>query len=259
MGKGGMGMDAGIGLLHVDAPSRDSLVLDIREPIRPKCDTFVLHWLQSEPLRKADFWEDRNGNCRLCSPLASKLYETADTWRRMLAPVAEFVAQELWFSRAPKCERRVLATRHTQRNKRIAKNSEVPIVNQLRPEHACEECGVKIPTDKKLCFKCWKKATPANFVKGRKLPHTPKSLARRAETQRKQRALNRAFDPATLPEWLTREFYVKQVIPALSNVPKRRIRRMLAVSEPHAARIAKGIVPHPRHWQALAQLVGLSC
>ena len=60
-----MGMDPAIGFPHVDTPNRDSLACDIMEPIRPKCDAFVLHWLQSEPLRRCDFWEDRNGNCRL--------------------------------------------------------------------------------------------------------------------------------------------------------------------------------------------------
>jgi hypothetical protein len=60
-----------------------SLACDIMEPIRAKCDAFVLHWLQSEPLRRSDFWEDRNGNCRLASPLAIKVCETSDTWRRL--------------------------------------------------------------------------------------------------------------------------------------------------------------------------------
>ena len=93
-----MGMDPAIGVLHVDTPNRDSLACDIMEPIRPKSDAFVLHWLQSEPLRRSDFWEDRNGNCRLASSLAIKLCETSDTWRRLMAPVAEYVAQETWSS-----------------------------------------------------------------------------------------------------------------------------------------------------------------
>jgi CRISPR/Cas system-associated endonuclease Cas1 len=102
-----MGLDPGIGFLHVDTPNRDSLACDLMEVCRPKVDAFVLNWLQSEPLRRSDFWEDRNGNCRIVSSLASKLCETADTWRKLMAPVAEYVAQELW-SRQP------IATRLTQ-------------------------------------------------------------------------------------------------------------------------------------------------
>ena len=66
-----MGLDPGIGFLHVDTPSRDSLACDLMEVCRPRCDAFVLDWLQRESLRKSDFWEDRNGNCRLVSALAN--------------------------------------------------------------------------------------------------------------------------------------------------------------------------------------------
>ncbi len=94
-----MGLDPAIGFLHVDTPNRDSLACDLMEVCRPGgVDAFVLNWLQSEPLRKSDFWEDRNGNCRIASSLAIKLCETSDTWRRLVAPVAEYVAQELWSS-----------------------------------------------------------------------------------------------------------------------------------------------------------------
>jgi CRISPR/Cas system-associated endonuclease Cas1 len=53
-----MGLDPGIGLLHADTPNRDSLACDIMEVCRPRgVDAFVLNWLQSEPLRRSDFWE----------------------------------------------------------------------------------------------------------------------------------------------------------------------------------------------------------
>lgn len=77
-----MGLNPAIGFLHVDTPNRDSLACDLMEVCRPSgVDAFVLNWLQSEPLRKSDFWEDRYGNCRIVSSLAVKLCETADTWR----------------------------------------------------------------------------------------------------------------------------------------------------------------------------------
>ena len=94
-----MGLDPGLGLLHVDTPNRDSFACDIMEVCRPRgVDAFVLNWLQSEHLCRSDFWEDRNGNCRIASSMASRLCETSDTWRRLVAPVAEYVAQELWSS-----------------------------------------------------------------------------------------------------------------------------------------------------------------
>jgi CRISPR-associated endonuclease Cas1 len=93
-----MGLDPEIGLLHCDAPNRSSLANDLQEILRPRVDSFVLNWIQTERFRKKDFWEDRNGNCRIGSPLARRLCETAGTWRKLAAPVAEWVAQALWNS-----------------------------------------------------------------------------------------------------------------------------------------------------------------
>jgi hypothetical protein len=53
--------------------------------------------------------------------------------------------------------------------------------------------------------------------------------------------------------------YVKQVQPALARVAKSLIRSALGVSEPYASDIRAGKrIPHPRHWQALAGLAGVS-
>ena len=134
-----MGLDPGIGVLHVDTPNRDSLACDLMEVCRPKVDAFVLNWLQNEPLRKSDFWEDRNGNCRVVSSLAIKLAQTSHTWSKLVAPIAEYVAQALWasISRPPSTvARQRIATRLTQRNKREAKGapSTPPSVRAPRQE-----------------------------------------------------------------------------------------------------------------------------
>jgi hypothetical protein len=145
-----MGLDPGIGVLHVDTANRDSLACDLMEVCRPKVDAFVLHWLQTESLRRSDFWEDRNGNCRIASSLAIKLCETSDTWRRLVAPVAEYVAQELWSSISKPAStpaRRPIATRLTQRNKRDVKGSDVSGVKQPKPEHVCSGCGKTMPSE----------------------------------------------------------------------------------------------------------------
>ncbi len=257
-----MGLDPGIGFLHVDTPFRDSLACDLMEVCRPRCDAFVLDWLQREPLRKSDFWEDRNGNCRLVSALAIRLSETADTWRKLVAPVAEYVAQELWSSISKPTSRlgqQLLASRLTQAHRRAVKGSGVPAVNQPKPEHVCSDCGIKIRTAKKLCSKCAKRATPKNFRAGRKMAQRPEHLAKRAETMRTHKRAIQGWKPSALPAWLTRDTYVKRVVPALASVAKSQIRSVLGVSEPYSSAIQAGKrVPHPRHWQLLAQLVGVS-
>ena len=101
--------------------------------------------------------------------------------------------------------------------------------------------------------------THENFDEGRKAAQRPESLAKRAETQRKQREAIRNWNPSQLPVWLTRNVYVERVQPALAQVGKKAVQDAIGVSEMHAHRIKRGkCVPHPRHWQALARLVGVS-
>src|SRR5204863_7747579 len=60
-----LGLDPGIGVLHVDTPARDSLACDLMEAIRPQVDAYVLDWILCQPLRREWFFEQRDGNCRL--------------------------------------------------------------------------------------------------------------------------------------------------------------------------------------------------
>ena len=146
-----LGLDPGIGFLHPARANRDSLALDVMEAVRPDIERWLSHWLSTEPLRRTDFHETGTGNCRLMSEFCSKLSETAPTWGKLVAPWAEFIAQTLSSGIRSKS---AIATRLTQRNKREVKGSDVPEVNQPKPEHVCGNCGVKIPSNKTLCSNC---------------------------------------------------------------------------------------------------------
>ena len=113
------GLDPALGVLHSDTANRDSLALDLIETIRPAIEAWILDWLIREPLRRSDFVETANGNCRLSSSLCSKLSETAPTWGKLVAPWAEYVAHSLRGGHAsrPQTTRR-LATPLTQNNRR---------------------------------------------------------------------------------------------------------------------------------------------
>ena len=64
--------------------------------------------------------------------------------------------------------------------------------------------------------------------------------------------------PATLPSWLTDECYVQRIQPLLGGKKAREIAEAMQVSKPYAAFIRSGRRrPHPRHWEALAELVGV--
>jgi hypothetical protein len=98
-----------------------------------------------------------------------------------------------------------------------------------------------------------------HFDVGRKAAQWPESLAKRSATQRMHKQAIQNWKPSDLPDWLTRDVYVERVQPALASIAKTRICSALGVSEPYSSAIQAGkLVPHPRHWQALAKLVRVS-
>lgn len=94
--------------------TRDSLACDLMEPVRPQVDAYLLDWCRREAFRREWFFEQRNGNCRLMGSFADRLAETAPTWSRALAPLAEWIARVLWKSTSRPSRRRAPATRLTQ-------------------------------------------------------------------------------------------------------------------------------------------------
>ena len=77
-----LGLDPGLGFIHMDAPARDSLACDLMEPVRPEVDAWVLDWITREPLKREWFFEQPDGNCRFMASLAVRLSETAPMWAR---------------------------------------------------------------------------------------------------------------------------------------------------------------------------------
>src|SRR6266852_4674600 len=151
-----LGLDPGMGVLHVDTPARDSLACDLMEVVRPEVDAFLLDWITREPLKREWFLEQRDGNCRLMPQLAIQLSETAPIWARAVAPIAEWVAGTLW-SRGKKPVGGVsLPTRLTQRRKRGAKGgSPLPSpISPARRENLCRGCGKTIQQRSTNCAQC---------------------------------------------------------------------------------------------------------
>jgi hypothetical protein len=93
-----MGLDPGLGFFHADQRSRDSLPCDLMEPVRAKVNAFVLDLLRDRAFKKGDFFETREGICRLIPPLTHQLAETGLIWARELGPVTERVARMLFES-----------------------------------------------------------------------------------------------------------------------------------------------------------------
>jgi CRISPR-associated endonuclease Cas1 len=260
-----LGLDPGLGVLHVDTPARDSLALDLMEPARPQVDSYLLDWITREPLRREWFFEQREGNCRLMGPFAARLAETGPTWGRTVAPFAEWVARTLWSTIAKPARQTFPATRLTQRRRREAKGgpSSLPEKSTLKPESICRVCGIPVMPGRHYCGSCVGTISGENLTEaarlGRVAAQSPQAQVRRAASKRRHDIAQRAWQPSSQPAWLTNEIYVQKIQPRLTGVAYSAIAFALGVSEPYAADIRAGRRrPHPRHLQALAQLVGVS-
>lgn len=256
-----LGLDPGMGVLHVDTPNRDSLACDLMEPIRPQVDSFLLDWITREPLKRDWFFEQRDGNCRLMASLAVRLSETALTWGRAVAPIAEWTAQALWNSiRKPTSQGRALSTRLTQRRRSKGRGEHFVLENGSAPfpQKICRGCGVTT-REGRLCPKCGREVSREKLIElakvGRVSAQSAESRKKHSETQRRHEAAKRAWHVATKSDWPDEKAYLQVIQPRLLPVTISTLSTTLGVSESYAADIRAGRhCPHPRHWRALAEL-----
>ena len=259
-----LGLDPGLGVLHVDAPARDSLACDLMEAIRPQVDAYVLNWILSQPLRREWFFEQRDGNCRLMASLAIRLTETVGMWARAIAPVAEWVARELWSTPQKRTQSILPPTRLTQTHRREAKGiSSAPTVPAApRVENLCRGCGKTVRDGRQHCADCAVTTATERLVNaariGRVAAGRPEARARHAESERRHANARASWDASGQPAWLTSELYSQKIQPLLTGISTSAIRTRIGVSRWYAGKIRRGHRPHPRHWKALAQLVDVS-
>jgi CRISPR-associated endonuclease Cas1 len=259
-----VGLDASMGICHVDQPNRDSLACDLMEPVRPQVDAYLLDWITTQPLKREWFFEQPNGNARLMSSLTERLSETAPTWARAVAPVAEWVAQALWSSVGSARKEPTLPTRLTQRRRSEGRGNTFKQRGDVGPLHPkiCAVCGVE-GVNGRYCRACAVEASRETMAQvallGHAKPKSKKTMAHISKTLSGHAVANSWWDPSRLPSWLSEECYVQKIQPQLRTIKVREISQAMQVSKPYAALIRAGRRrPHPRHWQALAELVGVS-
>jgi CRISPR-associated endonuclease Cas1 len=258
-----VGLDSGIGILHVDTDARDSLACDLMEPARPQVDAYLLKWITEGPLRREWFFEQRDGNCRLMGSFAKRLSESLSTWSRIVAPIAEWTSRMLW-STARKPARLMLPPTHlTQSHRRAAKGKATPPVPAPpKLPLLCQTCGANITAGHRYCASCAATISTERYIRGeqqgRDASHSSEAQARRVETSRRHTAARMAWLPSTQPAWLDEQTYRERIRPLLAGVTVRSLAVSLGISIPYASSIRCGKrQPHPRHWQTLARLVGI--
>jgi hypothetical protein len=254
------GLDPGLGFVHSDTANRDSLALDLIEVIRPSIESWLLNWISNEPLRRLDFYESADGNCRIGSALCSKLSETAPTWAKLIGPWSEFIAHRLYGGRASqtRCPPGI-KTPLTQRHRREAKEVSAERVSLPKAAHICRGCGDPVHRNSAECWKCaqgTRSLTMKDVARlGRLASRQPEAQKKLIRSATKQALARFSWDSSQLPPWLTREFFLQKIHPLLATVSPSQLRSVLDVSHYYATKIRKGYVPHPRHWKTLADLV----
>jgi CRISPR-associated endonuclease Cas1 len=260
----GVGLDPGLGVLHADQRGRDSMALDLMEVVRPDVDDAALELLSSRVWRASDFFETRQGNCRLVAPVTHELTRTSASWSRLIAPVAEGVARDLAVGEASRITR--MPTPLTQRNRvkgrdGLRRRTPVPAATLESRHTACVACGGRVTRGRRYCDDCRPGLDAFQGVGTNELarrrrdgsdPAHGGEVARiRGEKWRERRTLEAAWE-RTHGKADSVEF-TDRILPGLVGLPTRRLVEVTGLTRAYCARVQKGeCVPHPRHWPNLA-------
>jgi CRISPR-associated endonuclease Cas1 len=258
-----VGLDPGLGVMHADQKARDSLALDLLEPLRPEIDHFLLRLLCQRTFRATDFYETRRGGCRVLPPLTLTLAETIPTWAEQLAPLAEQVAEMLVGGQpTPLTQTKRSAGRGHQRRGTPASHPSRP-----RLPSSCRTCGAAlIDANRAHCDDClplvraeqkrgFSAAGPAALTRLRAdnldPAHGGQAAKRRSETMRRRKQEEASW--SELGSAIDAEQFTREVLPAIQGVPLRRLVEATGLSLRYCALIRRGErVPHQRHWLNLA-------
>ncbi len=270
-----VGLDPGLGMLHADLKARDSLALDVMEAVRPQVDAFMLNLLRSRTFAARDFFETREGGCRLMPPLAKLLAETVPQWAAALAPVVERVARVLV---EPVRTKAAMPTPLTQANRRAGRDGvrrKERTSDTLATDlpSACRLCGVVLDRPgRDYCDDCWteyrveqatERFAPAGLETLARLRSEGIDPAHGGKAGRKRGQRN-AGHMAAVMEWEQArgeadqgdpDMFRREVLPKLQGVPLGVMAKATGLSEGYCSFIRRREkVPHRRHWVALARL-----
>lgn len=269
-----VGLDPGLGVVHTDRKNRDSLALDLLEPVRPIVERQVLRLLAARHFRFDDFHQTRQGTCRLLAPLTHELAERLPAYARAVAHHAEEVAHLLAHASPGKIELRTPLSRSNtiaQQSRGQRSTNSLP-TGDTPPTPTCRTCGGPL-TDRrrKLCQSCWpvertalatSRAASANAALatmravGEDPTNSPAAAAKRSASLSRRKHEELAWKPASVIDEWTSERYRAEVLPNLARLPLSALQEATGLSVSACSRIRSGkLTPHRRHWQSLSGAV----
>lgn len=268
-----MGLDPGMGILHADLKSRDSFVYDVIEPLRPVVDGYLLTLVGERTFSAKEFFETRQGVCRLMPPLPQSLAGTAPRLAKLVAPVVEQVAQRLVQGQSTTSKPIRVPTLLSQQNRSAGrdrvrtteKKANTPAKLPVPP--GCRECGVVLEDRSRMycdaCLAHYKETQATAFseagrVKLAELRAGGKDPSKAGEAKEKRGRKNRQHmqDQAA---WEAEhgmeadpEVFRREILPELQGVSLGVMAKATGLSEQYCALIRRGeYVPHGRHWTLL--------
>jgi CRISPR-associated endonuclease Cas1 len=281
-----VGCDPALGVLHVDTPTRPSLACDLMEPLRPVVDAFVHRLLRERVFLKSDFFERRNGNCRLLPSLTEPLSATAPEWGERLAPWVEEVASMLrtaaapfvpeqesdvplpaWVSRLTRSP--LTGQNRSHRRFRPTMATRVPDLATMHLPNRCRSCGVGMGMrERTFCDDCLAAHRRESGARGvaviqavassrRELPplRSPETRRKLSARTRAENARRRAWEEAHKgrpnPGRFREEFDGR-----LGAVPIEDLMRGTGFTRSNCRAIREGrSIPHPMYWEAIRSVV----
>lgn len=217
-----VGLDPMLGVLHTDRTARGALALDLMEPIRPTVDRFVLDLLAQREFTRRDLHELPDGQCRLMPSITEPLAAAAGRWARLVMPVAQSVVAALLEA----VEKEPKPRHHGETPYRRRRRLQVRTMREFddRPDPAVDP------------------------------RYRGVAVRRRQRTMDGVYRANASFAAGRTPR-LTREQYVRDVVPALKAFKLRQLMAATGLTNASCSKIRRGLTtPHARHWGALARL-----
>lgn len=261
-----MGLDPAVGLLHADGPSRSSLALDLLEPVRGLVETVVISLCRNHTWRKVDFHERPNGELRMLPPVSHELAGILmPALRDQLAPVAEHVATTL-ATLGPTDLRIPTHLSETARG-RVARTTRV---RQL--ERRCRGCGriLTEPGSRRVyCAQCLPEAArrrrklvygrqPTQPRQYRKAAYATVRGAKKAAAEVARHDQQRAWEDEHAGMARPDPALFAPIRASLTTIPIREIMAATGLASSSATMIRSGrLLPHARHWPALAKLASV--
>jgi CRISPR-associated endonuclease Cas1 len=260
-----VGLDPGFGLVHKDAKGRQSLALDVMEPIRPAVEAFVLDLVTERTFRKADFVETSDGHVRLRAPFTHRLTETLPEWRQALGPIAEHVAHVLGavmagkyhpatpltsrnvrdaqaIIKARKVATRLVASSTTARQRPASEPVALPL-------WTCPDCGGTVTNPRHVRCETCIAADPRQSPEIRGRRGAAIAARKRALAEWSKVHGDDPYDP---------ELFRREILPRLRTVRLSEIVEATGMSKAFASQVRAGkFTPHVSTWRALAGLAGI--